>query len=77
MVEPYKDAHRPWEPNSVDQVFKLVNLQAVDRDTLLYECVTNLLQSGFHGNDFAYGVLNMCQAADSILTYVMENSKHV
>lgn len=76
-MEPYTNAHTPWEPNSVKQVWALVNVRSVNEDAFLYECAANLMRRGFEGNDFSFAVLNMCQVADTILIHLMEESKDV
>lgn len=76
-MEPYKDAHRPWEPNSTEQVLSYITIQSARTDLILYQSLYNLINRGFRGPDFTFAIIGMCQSADAIIYNVMRNAQDV
>ncbi len=77
LSEPYPQAHEPWKPFCVDQVFEYITYQAAKEDMMLYESMMSLLNRGLSGTDYAFAVLSMCQSADAIIQAVMRNTYDV
>lgn len=71
-MEPYKNAHKPWEPNSWEMVVDYINLEAVKRDELLYASILNMTSRGFYGRDLLESILAICQSADAVLLHIMD-----
>lgn len=47
MAMPYKDAHRPWEPLSVDAVMEYITINTLREDPNLFWPCMALVHRGF------------------------------
>lgn len=75
--EPYPQAHAPWEPFSIDQIFDYITIQTAKHDSILFESMVCLVNRGLRGTDYSFAIINMCQSADAIIQSIMRNTNDV